>query len=305
MSGSLIDIKKRIASTKKTSQITNAMQMVAGAKLGRAEAVSKNFSIYASKVREIVTHIIATKQLEFLRESNTTSSQGDGIDFHSLLVERPIKKIGYIVITADKGLAGNYNSSVIKAVIDLLGDGHESSDEYVFMAVGSAGADFFKTRGMNMAYELRNISDQPSFEEVREIATTATQMYENEVFDELYVCYNHHINSLSHEFRATKMLPLSDLDVSEAPAYEQDYLFEPSQDAILDTLLPQYAESLIYGAILDAKASELSSRMSAMKSATDNAKSIIEDLTIEYNRARQSAITQEITEIVSGASALE
>lgn len=305
MSGSLIDIKRRIASTSKTSQITNAMQMVAGAKLGRAESVSKNFAIYASKVREIVTHIMASKQLELSQDDSSQKVVDGEIDFHSLLVERPIKKRGYIVITADKGLAGNYNSSVIKSVIDLLVDGHESSDEYVFMAVGSAGADFFKTRGMNMAYELRGLSDQPNFEEVREIATTATQMYENEVFDELYVCYNHHINSLSHEFRATKMLPLSDLDISEATTYEEEYIFEPSQDAILDTLLPQYAESLIYGAILDAKAAELASRMSAMKSATDNAKSIIEDLTIEYNRARQAAITQEITEIVGGASALE
>ncbi|MGY3778118.1 F0F1 ATP synthase subunit gamma [Isobaculum melis] len=305
MAGSLIDIKRRIASTSKTSQITNAMQMVAGAKLGRAESVSKNFAIYASKVREIVTHIMASQQLEQSQEDSAQKAVAGEIDFHSLLVERPIKKRGYIVITADKGLAGSYNSSVIKSVIDLLVDGHESSDEYVFMAVGSAGADFFKARGMNMAYELRGISDQPNFEEVRDIATTATQMYENEVFDELYVCYNHHINSLSHEFRATKMLPLSDLDISEATTYEDEYIFEPSQDAILDTLLPQYAGSLIYGAILDAKAAELASRMSAMKSATDNAKSIIEDLTIEYNRARQAAITQEITEIVGGASALE
>ncbi|CRH20732.1 ATP synthase gamma chain (fragment) [Carnobacterium maltaromaticum] len=216
-----------------------------------------------------------------------------------------LKKTGYIVISSDKGLAGNYNSSVIKSTVDMITRDHKSSDEYVFMAVGSSAANFFKSRGMNLAYELRGISDQPSFEEIREIARTATEMYKNEVFDELYVCYNHHVNSLSFQYRAEKMLPLSDLDASESVDYEVEYLFEPSKEAILDILLPQYAESLIYGAILDAKAAEFAARMSAMKSATDNAHSIIDDLTIHYNRARQAAITQEITEIVGGASALE
>ena len=140
---------------------------------------------------------------------------------------------------------------------------------------------------------------------MRKIVTLATTMYQNEVFDELYVCYNHHINSLTSQFRVEKMLPISDLDPEEAESYEQEYLFEPSREAILDQLLPQYAESLIYGAIVDAKTAEHAAGMTAMKTATDNAKNIIGDLTISYNRARQGAITQEITEIVAGASALE
>ena len=305
MGGSLIDIKKRIASTKKTSQITSAMQMVAGAKLGKAEATAKNFQIYASKVRGVVTHIAAT-QLALIEDGNLIGTNSpSNVDFHDMLIERPVKKTGYIVISSDKGLAGNYNSSVIKSTVDMITRDHKSSDEYVFMAVGSSAANFFKSRGMNVAYELRGICDQPSFEEIREIARTATEMYKNEVFDELYVCYNHHVNSLSFQYRAEKMLPLSDLDASESVDYEVEYLFEPSKEAILDILLPQYAESLIYGAILDAKAAEFAARMSAMKSATDNAHSIIDDLTIHYNRARQAAITQEITEIVGGASALE
>lgn len=306
MAESLIEIKRKIASTKKTSQITSAMQMVSGSKLNKSEANSRNFQKYSEKVREIVTHLAVT-QLEFIEGEQEVDlfEDIDPDDYHSMLISRPIKKTGYIVITADKGLAGGYNSSVIKQTLMMLQEDHDSDQEYVMMAIGSAGAEFFKSRGMNIAYELRGLSDHPTFDEVRKIVKAAVQMYENEVFDELYVCYNHHINSLAAQFRAEKMLPISDLDAGEVKTYELEYILEPSQEAILDKLLPQYAESLIYGAILDAKTAEHAARMTAMKSATDNAKNIIDDLTISYNRARQTAITQEITEIVGGAAALE
>ena len=182
---------------------------------------------------------------------------------------------------------------------------HENKEDYVVISIGATGAEFFKSRGISLAYELRNLSDQPSFEEVRKIVHMATTMYQNEVFDELYVCYNHHVNSLTSQFRVEKMLPISDLDPDQKKEYEQEYIFEPSKDAILNQLLPQYAESLIYGAIVDAKTAEHAAGMTAMKTATDNATKIIDDLTIAYNRARQGAITQEITEIVGGAAALE
>lgn len=300
MGASLNEIKQRITSTKKTSQITNAMQMVSAAKLTKSEAHSKQFQIYADKVRDVVTHL-AAQQLTDISSSN----MHDGVDYNSMLVSRPVKKTGYIVITSDGGLVGGYNSSILKQMMSMLADDHESSDEYVMIAIGGTGADFFKARNIDLAYELRNLSDQPGFEEVRKIVTMATTMYQNEVFDELYVCYNHHINSLTSQFRVEKMLPITDLDPDEAQSYDQEYLFEPSKEAILDQLLPQYAESLIYGAIVDAKTAEHAAGMTAMKTATDNAKNIIGDLTISYNRARQGAITQEITEIVAGASALQ
>lgn len=307
MAESLIEIKRKIASTKKTSQITSAMQMVSGSKLNKSEAASRNFQKYSAKVREIVTHLALT-QLEFIEgeeEEDLFAEEVNPDDYHSMLISRPIKRTGYIVITADKGLAGGYNSSVIKQTLTMLQADHDDESEYVMMAIGSAGADFFKSRGMNMAYELRGLSDHPTFDEVRKIVKAAVQMYENEVFDELYVCYNHHINSLASQYRAEKMLPISDLDAGEVKSYELDYILEPNEEEILDKLLPQYAESLIYGAILDAKTTEHAARMTAMKSATDNAANIIDDLTISYNRARQTAITQEITEIVGGAAALE
>ncbi|MDT2756112.1 F0F1 ATP synthase subunit gamma [Enterococcus asini] len=300
MGASLNEIKQRITSTKKTSQITKAMQMVSASKLTKSESHSNNFQIYAHKVREIVTHMTAQELTDIY-----TNNVQDGVNYNSMLMARPVKKTGYIVITSDGGLVGGYNSSILKQMMTMLEDDHDSQEDYVMIAIGATGADFFKARGINLAYELRNLSDQPSFDEVRKIVTMATTMYQNEVFDELYVCYNHHINSLTSQFRVEKMLPITDLDPDEAESYEQEYLFEPSKADILDQLLPQYAESLIYGSIVDAKTAEHAAGMTAMKTATDNAKNIIDDLTISYNRARQGAITQEITEIVAGASALE
>ncbi|HBL2904430.1 TPA: F0F1 ATP synthase subunit gamma [Enterococcus faecium] len=300
MGASLNEIKTRIASTKKTSQITRAMQMVSASKLTKSEASSQKFQVYATKVREIVTHLTATQ----LNDIASENPRGD-INYNSMLLSRPVKKTGYIVITADGGLVGGYNSSILKQTMSILEEDHQSPDDYVMIAIGGTGADFFKARGINLAYELRNLSDQPSFDEVRKIVNMATTMYQNEVFDELYVCYNHHINSLTSQFRVEKMLPISDLDPEEATTFEQEYIFEPSKEEILSQLLPQYAESLIYGAIVDAKTAEHAAGMTAMKTATDNAANIIDELTVSYNCARQGAITQEITEIVAGASALE
>lgn len=300
MGASLNEIKTRIASTKKTSQITRAMQMVSASKLTKSEASSQKFQVYTTKVREIVTHLTATQ----LNDIASENPRGD-INYNSMLLSRPVKKTGYIVITADGGLVGGYNSSILKQTMSILEEDHQSPDDYVMIAIGGTGADFFKARGINLAYELRNLSDQPSFDEVRKIVNMATTMYQNEVFDELYVCYNHHINSLTSQFRVEKMLPISDLDPEEATTFEQEYIFEPSKEEILSQLLPQYAESLIYGAIVDAKTAEHAAGMTAMKTATDNAANIIDELTVSYNRARQGAITQEITEIVAGASALE
>lgn len=303
MGASLNEIKQRIVSTKKTSQITRAMQMVSASKLTKSEANANSFQIYATKVRELVTHVSASLPDDILK----TLSEPDAgeINYKSMLIHRPVKRTAYIVITSDGGLVGGYNSAILKQIMTILEEDHQSPDEYVMLAIGGTGADFFKTRGINVAYELRHLSDQPSFEEVRKIVSLTTSMFQNEVFDELYVCYNHHVNSLTSQFRVERMLPITDINHDEAVEYEQEYIFEPSKEVILKQLLPQYAESLIFGAIVDAKTAEHAAGMTAMKTATDNAKTIIDDLTISYNRARQSAITQEITEIVGGAAALE
>ncbi|MFZ2647212.1 F0F1 ATP synthase subunit gamma [Lactococcus chungangensis] len=291
MPASLNEIKVRIASTKKTSQITGAMQMVSAAKLTRSEQNAKNFQVYAQKVRAMTTDLIGSEL-----------SEGSN---NPMLIKRPVKKTGYIVITSDKGLVGGYNSTILKAVMQMLHDDHDNQEEYVIIALGGMGADFFKARDINVSYELRGLSDQPTFDEVRKIVNKSVSLYQNELFDELYVCYNHHVNSLTSQVRVEKMLPITDLDENEATSHHQEFELEPNRDTILAQLLPQYAESMIYGSIIDAKTAEHAAGMAAMQAATDNAKNVINDLTIQYNRARQAAITQEITEIVAGASALE
>lgn len=307
MAESLMDIKHKIASTKKTGQITQAIQMVSGAKLSQIEKRAKKYQVYADKVRQIVTHLAAGQLLKLASAANNDaeSNKNQLVSVSSLLEKRPVKKTGYLVITSDRGLVGSYNSTILKAMMQMIKDDHEGADDYVMMAIGGVGADFFKARGLNLAYEYRGVSDIPTFNEVREIVKTAVTMYDNGVFDELYVCYNHHVNTLTSAFRAEKMLPISDLDVSEVEDTNVDYLVEPDLDAVLDAVLPQYAESLIFGAIMDAKTAEHAASTTAMRTATDNANDLISTLSTQYNRARQSAITTEITEIVGGAAALE
>ncbi len=282
------------------------MQMVSGAKLSQIEKRAKKYQIYSDKVRQIVTHLAAGQLLELATAANddTETDKNQVISVASLLQKRPVKKTGYLVITSDRGLVGSYNSTVLKAMMQTVKDDHESPDDYVMMAIGGVGADFFKAR-YELAYEYRGVSDIPTFNEVREIVKTAVTMYDNGVFDELYVCYNHHVNTLTSAFRAEKMLPISDLDVSEVEDTNVEYLVEPDLDAVLDAVLPQYAESLIFGAIMDAKTAEHAASTTAMRSATDNANDLISHLSTQYNRARQAAITTEITEIVGGAAALE
>ena len=289
---SLNDIKTKIASTKNTSQITNAMQMVSAAKLGRSEEAARNFQVYAQKVRKLLTDIL--------------HGNGAGSSTNPMLISRPVKKTGYIVITSDRGLVGGYNSSILKAVMELKEEYHPDGKGFEMICIGGMGADFFKARGIQPLYELRGLADQPSFDEVRKIISKTVEMYQNELFDELYVCYNHHVNTLTSQMRVEQMLPIVDLDPNEADdSYSLTFELETSREEILEQLLPQFAESMIYGAIIDAKTAENAAGMTAMQTATDNAKKVINDLTIQYNRARQAAITQEITEIVAGASALE
>lgn len=284
---SLRDIKSKITSTKKTSQITKAMQMVSASKLNRAEENAKAYVPYMSKIQEVVGAI-----------ASGTSDSG-----HPMLTSRPVKKTAYLVITADRGLAGAYNSNVIRAVVNAIAERHSSKEEYVILAIGRMGRDFFLKRGSNVIGEVVGLPDQPAFADIKEVARKAVGMFTDGTYDELYMYYNHFVSAISSEVTEKKVLPLTDIAVETGTT--ASYEFEPSPEAILEVLLPQYAESLIFGALLDGKASEHASRMSAMKSATDNAADMISSLTLVYNRARQAAITQEITEIVGGAAALE
>ena len=263
------------------------MQLVSSSKMSRAEANAKAYVPYMNKIQDVVAAIASGTQ--------------DGA--HPMLVSRPVKKSAYLVIASDRGLAGAYNSNVIRKALDGMESRNQSKDDVVIFAVGRVVRDFFKKQGFNVVDEEIGLPDQPSFSDIKQIARKAVGMFTDGTYDELYMYYSHFISAISNEPTEKKVLPIT--DITPTSTTSASYEFEPSGEAILEVLLPQYAESLIYGALLDGKASEHASRMTAMKSATDNAHDLINDLTILYNRARQAAITQEITEIVGGAAALE
>jgi F-type H+-transporting ATPase subunit gamma len=282
---SLRDLKSRINSTKKTSQITKAMQMVSASALNRAEVNAKSFVPYMEKIQDVVANVALGSNIA-----------------HPMLVSRPVKKTGYLVITADRGLAGGYNSSVLRLVLNTIKERHRTNDEYAIIAIGRMGFEFFKKRDMNVVLNVVGLPDQPSFADIMKISSKTVEMFSDQTFDELFMYYNHYVNAIQQDVTEKKLLPLTNIGSGKKLT---SYEFEPSPEEILEVLLPQYAESLIYGALLDGKASEHAARMTAMKSATDNAKELIDSYTLSYNRARQAAITQEITEIVGGAAALE
>ncbi|SEN51421.1 ATP synthase F1 subcomplex gamma subunit [Mesobacillus persicus] len=283
---SLRDIKNRITSTKKTSQITKAMEMVSSSKWNRGVNNAKAFVPYMEKMQEVTASIAMGSQ-----DVN-----------HPMLKSRPVKKTGYLVITSDRGLAGAFNSNVIRQVYQTIKKRHKSNDEFAIIAIGRVGRDFFAKQGMNVVLEITGVADQPSFTEIKDITSSTVGMFEDGTFDELFVYYSHYVSAISQEVTEKKLLPLTNIEVPSKPT---SYEFEPNAEQILEVLLPQYAESLIFGSLLDSKASEHAARMNAMKNATDNANELIKSLSLSYNRARQAAITQEITEIVGGAAALE
>ncbi|KRM57997.1 F0F1 ATP synthase subunit gamma [Secundilactobacillus malefermentans] len=297
MAESISDVQHRIASTKNTRQITTAMQMVQTSKLNQIQKSAIGYQDYVSRVKAVVMHLAKSQLL------NDASSD--------LQSDRPIKKIGFLVVTSDRGMVGSYNSNVIRDTNQFIEEHQKDTKDYVILAVGGTGADFYKKRGENVAYEYRGVSDIPTFNEVREIVKTVTNMYENGEFDELYVCYDHFVNRISSTFRGEKMLPVDQESLGTADSEESDvhqlatsYDVEPSVEEVLKVVLPQYSESLIFGAILDAKTAEHASSSTAMKSASDNATDLIGQLELRYNRARQAAITTEITEITGGQEAL-
>lgn len=320
MPASLLELKKKIASVKQTGKITEAMRMVSASKLNQTEKRDEGYTIYNDHVRQTLSRLMSAEVVRHLQKENVTVDEdsigkidyenvfGLGIVSDMVQARKKVKSTGYLVVTGDRGLVGSYNSAVIKNMMGLVEDSKAEDKDIKILAVGSVGADFFKKNNLNVVYENAAISDVPTFDEVLPIVSTAIKMYLNGVYDELYVCYTHHINSLSSAFRVEKMLPVVDIDIGikEAEAHRDlEYDIEPDVNAVLTTLIPQYARSTIYGAILDAKTAEHASSMTAMQSATDNVNDLVSSLTTKLNRARQAEITTEITEIVSGANALK
>jgi F-type H+-transporting ATPase subunit gamma len=283
------DIRRRIKSTKNTQQITKAMKMVAAAKLRRAQERVESARPYAEKMEEVIGSI----------------ASGSGSANHPMLSKRPVKKIGYVVISSDRGLAGSSNAQVLRAAVHAIGG--KSKNEYAIFAIGRKGRDFFQRRGYPLVGETTGLSDSPTFADIKNIASEVVKLFQDGVYDEVHLVYNEFINAISQVPSTRQLLPLEDVggkkEEKQPGVFTAKYDYEPSADAVLNNLLPKYAETLIYSAVLEAKASELGAKMTAMGSATDNASKMINTLTLALNRARQAAITTQIMEIVSGAEA--
>lgn len=284
MAKGMRDIKREIKSKQSMKQITKAMEMVAASKLRRAQGAATAARPYADKLKEVVASIAAgTKDVK-----------------HPMLETRPIKKTGYLVITSDRGLAGGYNANILRKVTQTIKEKHKSTDEYVLFVIGRKGRDYFRRRSMPIVEEVVGLSDAPTFADIKSVATAAVQKFAEGAYDELYLYYNQFVNAITQIPTESRLLPLDEIsEGTTVSAYE----YEPSPEGVLEVLLPKYAETLIYSAVLDGKASEFGARMTAMGSATKNATKMINQLTLTYNRARQAAITQEISEIVAGANA--
>ncbi|MEK3733158.1 MULTISPECIES: ATP synthase F1 subunit gamma [Paenibacillus] len=284
MARGLRDIKRQIKSIQNTKQITKAMEMVAAAKLRRAQEKATAALPYSDKLKEVVSSIAAGTQ---------------GIS-HPMLEKREVKKTGYLVITSDRGLAGASNSNILRKVYNFISERHQSKDEYAIFVIGRKGRDYFRRREMPVVEELTDLSDSPTFGDIKSIANAAVGQYERGEIDELFVCYNRFVNALTQDPQVDQLLPMENIGGGDSAA---SYEYEPSPERVLEVLLPKYAETLIFSAMLNAKASELGAKMTAMGAATKNASKLISELTLTYNRARQAAITQEISEIVAGANA--
>jgi F-type H+-transporting ATPase subunit gamma len=277
------DIKRRIRSVKNTQQITKAMKMVAAAKLRKAQERVVQARPYKQKLQEVLGRLAqASADLD-----------------HPLLVVREPKKVAYVVVTADRGLCGGYNANIIRRAAAEIA-AKEAQVEMI--AIGKKGRDFFKRKQQVIVREFINQGEDISMVQSREIARYLMDIYEKGEYDEVYLVYTEFITAMRQKPVVTKLLPLEQPE--EAEADETDYLFEPKAEEVLAILLPRYVENQVYQVLLEAKASEHGARMTAMGSATDNAAEMIAKLTLSYNRARQAAITREISEIVGGADAL-
>lgn len=291
---SMREIKSRITATKKTAQITKAMHMVSASKLKKAEGVIKSYRPLVFKLREMIDNLL---------------NSDDTIN-HPMLVEREIQVTCYVLVTSDRGLAGPYNSSIFKAFIAFLEENHKSNDEFVVATVGFKAYSFAKRMNYRMLNEeVINVRDDIQFIDFKSVIDLFTKQFLSGSIDNIVVFYNHFINIMTQNVEQIQILPITNGNKKEKkPEDEKDlkliYNFEPNPQAIIDHLVPMYVENTLYGMILEAKASEHASRMTAMKSATDNAEDVIHTLQLHYNRARQAAITIELTDIIGGANAV-
>ena len=288
MATSMRMVKLRINATKKTAQITKAMNMISAAKLKTAEKSIKEFQPFIAKVQEVIAHLMVDKLS--LQDIN-----------NPLLKPRQVNKICYIIIASDKGLSGSFNINVFKELTKKLNEQPKERQTYV-LPLGLKAYAYCKRKNYPLyEKELLMVRDDIEFNELIPVIKKIITGFLLGDFDQVEVIYNRYHNTLIQEVTTTKLLPIADF---EKPAMTTNYEFDGDVEEIFKTILPIYIENLLYGFVLNSKASEHASRMNAMKKATDNAEEIVGQLTLQYNRARQQAITLELTDIIGGASVI-
>ncbi len=297
------EIRSQISSIKNTQKITSAMQMVAASKMRKAQARMAASRPYAEKMIDVVRHL-AQAHTEYR---------------HPYLVEREVKRVGYIVISSDGGLCGGLNTNLFKETVTAMKEWHDQGIEIDVSVIGSKASSFFKRIGGNVVSHTEHLGDEPSLEALIGGIKVMLDAYNDGRIDRFYVVFNKFVNNMTQQPIVAQMVPIGVSQVEssknrvryhKAPddetnmKYHWDYLYEPDAELVIDALLMRYIESLVYQGVVENMACEMAARMIAMKSATDNAGDMIDDLQLVYNKARQAAITQELSEIVAGAAAV-
>jgi F-type H+-transporting ATPase subunit gamma len=283
------EIRAKIKSVENTRKITRAMEMVAASKMRKAQERMRAARPYAEKIRQVAAHL----------------SRANPEYKHPFLVKRDeTRNVGLIVITSDKGLCGGLNTNLLRMVIGRMKDIEGQGKGISVCPIGNKGFGFMNRLGANVRSHLTGMGDAPHIENLIGAVKVMLDAYVAGEVDAVYLSYNHFINTMKQEPRIEQMLPLSGENLDAPTGVTWDYIYEPDAKKVVDELLVRYVESLVYNAVTENQASEQSARMVAMKAASDNAKNVIGELKLVYNKARQAAITKEISEIVGGAAAV-
>ncbi len=281
------EIRTKIASVQSTQKITSAMEMVAASKMRKAQDRMASSKPYAQRIRLVISHL-ANANPEYK---------------HVFMEQREVKRVGYLVVSSDRGLCGGLNANVFKKVVAAVKANDQAGIEADLALVGKKALGFFRSVGGRVVASALDLGDKPELSELLGTITTMLKAYEDGRIDALYVVYNDFVNTMTQQPTLRQLLPLQPIeDVSMS--HHWDYIYEPDAKDILDQLLVRFIESQVYQAVVENNACEQAARMIAMKAATDNAGELIGDLKTLYNKARQAAITQELSEIVSGAAAV-
>jgi F-type H+-transporting ATPase subunit gamma len=286
---SLKNIRRRIASVKSTRQITRAMKLVAAAKLRRAQERLVQLRPYAARIAQMIAEL----------------ASGTDATAHPLLAQRPPKRTLLLLLTSDRGLAGAFNSNVNKAALNWILEHKDQRDHIELRVVGKKGRDFFKARKFEIGHVYTDVLNQVTLERATGIGREVVAAYVDGNFDEVYVVCNVFKSAIAQNARIDRLLPLTPEDHDHNASTLDDTLFEPTKKHVLDAILPMDIHVQLYRYLLESVESEMGARMTSMDAATKNANDLMSRLTLQYNRARQSIITTELTEITSGAEALK